>query len=84
MPASSPSERLIESGLRTTASSRAASTVLSGIAPSLSAATLATMIWALGAVPCRSGALAAAMAATCVPWDRSLVEVGSTLASLSA
>ena len=84
MPASSPRDRLIESGLMTTASSRAASTVLSGIDPSLSAATFATMICALGAVPCRSGAFAAAMAATCVPWERSLVEVGSTLASLSA
>ena len=84
MPASSPRDRLIESGLMTTASSRAARTVLSGIEPSLSAATFATMICAWGAVPCKSAALAAAIAATWVPCDRSLLETGSTSASLSA
>ena len=54
------------------------------MAPSASWTTLATMSWALGAVPRTSPPLAVAMAATCVPWDMSLVEVGTTVASLSA
>ena len=84
MPESSPRDRLMTSGLMTSASSSAASRALSGIEPSSSEATLATTICAWGAVPCRTSALAAAIAVTCVPWDRSFSEWGTTSASLSA
>lgn len=66
-PPFDPSDMFTTSGSKAAASSSAARTAESDIESSVSEATFIAAIWAWGAVPRTSPALAAAMPATCVP-----------------